>query len=498
LESGEEMNTEKLTLRKLGGRGRICAVLLFCVAATLASQAQSFKVLATFPGTDSTFGAQPNGLLAQGFDGNLYGTTVYGGDTGGFGNVYRITRGGTLTSIYSFCTGGNCPDGKYPSGGLVLGADGNFYGTTASGGSSCDQSLGTVFKITPQGGLTTLHSFQSTDGFSPSGLVQASDGNVYGTATYGGSGTTGCNGGGGTVFRITPEGEFTVLHSFCLQSACADGEGPRELVEGSDGNLYGHTASGGVDGSGTLFRITPAGALTTFYSFDDTDGSPFTALVEAGNSGDFYGATADGGNPTYGMFFKVTEAGDLTTIYSFCSQTNCADGYLTSGFTQGTDGNFYGANLLGGSTEECLQGCGTLFEITPTGTLTTLHTFCTGECLEGAWPSGGLLQATDGKFYGTTSLGYETIFRLSTGLAPFVKLLRNSGKEGACVNLLGQGFEGTTGVFLNGTPVSFTVDSDTHISGHVPVGATSGYVTVDTPSGTLTSNVVFQVTPGTN
>jgi uncharacterized repeat protein (TIGR03803 family) len=495
------MNTGKFTLGKLGGRGRICAVFLFCVAATLASQAQTFKTLVNF---DESNGVGPVGGLVQGFDGRLYGTT--GGGAYKQGTVFQVADGGTLKTLHSFCNALFCPDGANPGAGLTLTADGDFYGSTQFGGnSSCGyggQGCGTFFKITMDGTLTTLDGLVISNGSFPGGLVQNSNGDFFGIMQTDGAGIY------GTVFKLTTEGQLTTLYNFCAQSNCSDGAYPNGLTLGADGALYGTTSEGGVTGCGyqggnycgTIFRITQDGRFATIYDFPagSANGWEPGALIQA-SDGSLYGSTFTGGANDEGTIFRFA-AGKLTTLYNLCSQSDCTDGSDGAIFVQGTDGNFYGTTPGGGGS--C--GCGTIFSMTPTGALTTLHTF---ENTDGAEPI-GLVQATDGNFYGSTQAGGKskdaycaeisgcgTIFRFSTGLAPFVRLLRDAGKEGDCVNLLGQGFEGATGVFLNGTPMTFTVDSDTHIGAHVPAGATSGYVTVDTPSGTLTSNVVFQVKP---
>jgi uncharacterized repeat protein (TIGR03803 family) len=530
VELGVKMNTEKLTLTKLGGWGRFCAVVLFCVTTTLASQAQTFKTLVTL---DYTNGSSPTDSLIQGFDGNLYGTTNNGGKGlygDGWGTAFKMSRAGNLTTLYNFCTvGGACADGSSPVAGLTLAEDGNFYGATSTGGVSdyCNESsrCGTIFKLTPTGVLTTLHNFcnqlQCSDGENPLGtLVQGTNGVFYGTTSFGTD-----NANAGTLFSITAGGAFTGLYDFCSEN-CADGWDPQSgLVQGADGNFYGMAPEGGLqncapqDGCGTIFKISPRGQFTVFYSFCPggtpcADGeNPFGGLVQ-GVDGNFYGTNIFGGaNGEGGTVFKITPSGALTTLYSFCSLADCADGSYPQGtLIQGTDGNFYGTTAAGGhhgcaNPNTGLTGCGTIFKITPSGTFTTLYEFCHGKgCPDGSNPHAGLMQATDGNFYGTAYdggmldceyQGFEcgSIYRLSVGLGPFVKLLRDAGKEGDCVNVLGQGFEGTTGVFLNGTPMTFTVDSDTHIGAHVPAGATSGYVTVETPSGTLTSNVIFQVKP---
>lgn len=162
-----------------------------------------------------------------------------------------------------------------------------------------------------------------------------------------------------------------------------------------------------------------------------------------------------------------------------------------------TDENFYGTTQEGGDLN-CIPpyGCGTLFDITPSGALTTLHIF---EQSDGGYPSGGLLQATNGMLYGTTSIGGSegdgTVFSLSMGFNPFVAFVRDAGRVGGTDGILGQGFTGTSGVAINGIQAQFEVKSDTFIRATVPAGATTGYVTVATPGGTLTSNVPFHVIP---
>jgi uncharacterized repeat protein (TIGR03803 family) len=263
-------------------------------------------------GADSVAG------LVQGTDGNLYGTTQNGGANDacsvvGCGTVFKISPSGTLTTLYSFCSQSGCTDGYRPVAGLIQGADGNFYGTTQFGGASgaCTGGCGTVFKITPSGTLTTLHSFDGTDGNDLffAGLIQATDGNLYGATYLGGANGTNT----GTVFKITPSGALTTLYNFCSQSGCTDGRYPYGgLVQATDGILYGTTQTGGANGTnaGTVFKITPSGTLTTLYSFcaetGCTDGyDPTAALVQATN-GNFYGTTTFGGADGDGTVFILT------------------------------------------------------------------------------------------------------------------------------------------------------------------------------------------------
>lgn len=356
------------------GIGLVCLAL--AVAMTSPAQdekpspnALKFKTLVNFDGTN---GGNPDGRLVQSTDGSLYGTT-YGAGAHGGGTFFKITPSGSLTVLYSFCAQPNCTDGSTPFW-LVLGTGGNFYGTAFSGGA---YNNGTVFKITPGGILTTLYSFcalpNCADGATPSGLVQGIDGNFYGTTEGGGNSTQ-----NGVVFKITPEGALTTLYTFCSQTNCADGgDAAPALIQATDGNFYGTAQLGGANSDGTVFKITPEGTLTTLYTFcsqpNCTDGSlPNSSLVQGAN-GNFYGTTEAGGvyggaNGPGGTVFRITPKGTLTTLYSFCAQTNCADGVTPpnlGGLVLATDGNFYGTTNGGGNSTACAGGCGTVFKITP-------------------------------------------------------------------------------------------------------------------------------------
>jgi len=385
--------------------------------------------------------------LVQATNGNFYGTT-YSGGAFGYGTVFEMTPSGKVTALYSFCSQSNCADGEYPIAGLIQAGDGNFYGTTQQGGACwIPTGCGTVFRISPTGTLTTLYRFCSqsggecTDGQWPSGgLIQARNKNLYGTTSSGGSH------GSGTVFAISPSGAVTTLYSFCALSGCADGKIPETgLVQDSSGSFYGTTYAGGVYDDGTVFRITPTGVVTT--------------------------------------------------LYSFCVQSGCSDGALPSGLIQATDDNFYGTTYAGGTVRY-----GTVFQITPSGTLTTVYNFCMySGCKDGANPRLGLTQATNGTLYGTTPIGgffHEgEVFSVSMGLGPFVAAQPASGSVGAAVKILGTDLTGATSVLFNGTAAVFRVVSSSLITTTVPASATTGFVTVTTPAGTLTSNQQFSVTP---
>ncbi len=391
-------------IRNCGGSRIACLVFVFLVAAAVAGHAQTFNTLATFEGTS---GGWPNAALVQGMDGNLYGTTSNGGLNNG-GTVFQVTPAGTLATLYNFCSLSNCADGQGPKAGLIQGSDGNFYGTTYMGGSN---GSGVIFKITSGGALTTLYSFcpssNCSGGADPNaGLVQGADGNFYGTAERGGTGRNCGASGCGVVFKITPSGTFTVLHSF----DSGDGSLPYAgLMQATDGNFYGTTYVGGTNNGGTLFQLTPGGALTTIYNFcslsNCTDGTNPSGVLAEGVNGDLYGTAGGGlgGSTTdSGVVFQITTSGTMTKLYDFCSLHNCADGSRPyAGLVRGANGNLYGTTLGGGTTNR-----GTAFQITPSGALATLYNFCSlANCTDGWYPYAGLVQATNGTFYGTTYWG---------------------------------------------------------------------------------------------
>ena len=328
----------------------------------------------------------------------------------------RNANGQTLTTIHSF-TGGS--DGGLPQAALVQGSDGNFYGTTFGGG---PYGVGTVFRISSSSTFTNLYSFTGgSDGLSPqAGLVQGSDGNFYGTTLYGGDFFS------GNVFAITSLGIFTNLYSF---TGGSDGLSPQAaLVQGSDGNFYGTTAGFANLGSGsfgrstgTVFRISSSGIFTNLYSFTggSDGGRPQAALVQ-GSDGDFYGTTAGFANLGSGSFgrstgtvFRISSSGIFTNLYSFTGGSD--GGSPQAGLVQGSDGNFYGTTFGGG-----VYGSGSVFGITSPGILTNLYSFTGGS--DGGSPQAGLVQGRDGNFYGTTFggglYGSGTVFKLSANVSP--------------------------------------------------------------------------------
>jgi len=481
---------------------RVAFIVFSFIALTITPQAQTFTTLFSF--SLSSEGVGPAAVLTQGTDGNLHGTTTAGG-ADNEGTIFEITPSGTLTSLYSFCSDGNCATGETPYATLVQASNGDFYGTTYQGGA---HYYGTVFEISPAGELTTLYSFCSltncADGETPyAGLVQSTSGNFYGT-TFEGGVSANCSKeypGCGTIFEITPQGSLTTAYTFCSQANCADGAFPvAGLIQAANGSFYGATSQGGANGRGTIFELTSTGKFTSLYSFcsqtDCADGQgPQASLVQATN-GNFYGTTAGGGANCIsqggcGTVFEITSAGKLTTLYSFCAQANCADGEDPVGLVQASNTKLYGTTYGadGGSP-------GTIFSITPAGKFELLYTFCSQfNCTDGEHPDAGLLVDTDGLLYGTTSMGdgFGTAFSLSAGIAPFIEARPASGKVGASVTILGTNLSGATAVTFHGTSAAFNVVSPSEISATVPTGATSGVVEVNLPSGTLKSNVIFRV-----
>jgi uncharacterized repeat protein (TIGR03803 family) len=476
---------------------RIGCVVVGFLSLVLSMPAQTFTTLHSFDGAD---GELPVAPLVQATNGDLYGTTsdVSGG---GSGTVFNITPSGTLATVHSFTGGG---DGWNPLAGLVQAINGNLYGTTSGIDNNCTMECpqpSTVFSISPAGALTTLS--QSTTGTYAAALIQATDGNFYGTTEGGGANNL------GTVFKITPGGVLTTLHSFDGR----DGSGPKAgLVQATNGKFYGTAGTGGARGGGTVFQMTPNGILTTLYSFcsqgNCTDGSfPAVQLIQA-TDGNFYGTTGGGGANNHGTAFQITPAGTLTTLYSFCTEggSRCTDGYNVAPLVQATDGNFYGTTSNAGA-----NSYGTIFKIAAGGQFTTLYSFCSQSgCTDGANPYAPLVQGTDGSFYGTTESGgithcraahlmrfipCGTIFSLSVGLGQFVETQPTSRKAGGAVKIFGTDLNGATSVAFNSSAAVFTVVSSSLITTTVPTDATTGFVTVTTPSGTLKSNKKFIVTP---
>jgi uncharacterized repeat protein (TIGR03803 family) len=394
-------------------------IMMLCGGRAVAQSESTFYVFCSAGGEDCTDGEEPTygAQLIQAADGNLWGVTEAAGTAGeleGWGTLYKISLAGKYTVVHSFCSEGSgaCTDGGIPKGGLVQGPDGNIYGTTSFTGAAG----GTVFKVTPGGTFSTLYTFctgggSCTDGSLPEGgLVIGTDGNIYGTTYYGGSG------GGGTAYKMTLSGTLTTLHNFGSEN---DQSNPTGLVQATDGNFYGTTTSGGTNptgtGQGTVFKMTPSGGYTTIYSFcqiyqngicQDGRGPAAVALVET-SSGVLEGTTEDGGMGTMGTtdagtIFTVTLGGSESVVYNYCSTRNtnygCTDGFhpYSGGFIAG-DGNFYTTTANGG-----LNGEGTV-----SNSGSAIYNFCAAgmPCTDGYLPYSPPIQDSEGNLYGTTDFG---------------------------------------------------------------------------------------------
>ncbi|MGA3266912.1 MAG: choice-of-anchor tandem repeat GloVer-containing protein [Verrucomicrobiota bacterium] len=402
------------------------------------AQTATFTTLVNFNGTN---GALPYGALLQARDGNFYGTT-YGtampGGTNSDGTVFRMTPGGNLTTLASFAG----TNGAGPTAGLALGPDGNLYGTTSAGGTN---GAGTVFQITTNGHLWVIHSFRATtgntnaDGASPqTGLTVGSDGLLYGTAYSGGSG------GNGTIFKITTNGTLTVLHSFnpgaynaIYAYTNADGANPYATLAPDDsGGFYGTTLTGGTNGYGTVFHIATNGTFALLSVFNYANGSNPQSGLALGTDGNLYGAASGGCTNGSGTVFQMTTNRTIHTFHCFSATvsndngteaTNWDGAEPQSGLIAGPGGVFYGATTKGG-----INGNGTVFQVTTNGVLTPLYSF-TAEVFNGSdaytnadglTVQGALTLGSDGNLYGVANTGGNTgngtVFQLA--LAPVISL----------------------------------------------------------------------------
>ena len=455
----------------------VLAVLTITFSLAVRAQAQTVTVIAA----ESSLG------MVQATDGNFYGAGYLSDNFNG--GIFRMTPAGEISTVYGFCSQPNCADGTQAMP-PVLGGDGNLYGVAKFGGNS--SGSGTFYKLTLDGHLTTLYTFcpnaGCADGQYPEGVILASDGNFYGTTEVGGA----TNGYSGTVFRITPAGAFKLLYTFCSLANCADGTGPPSPpVQGSDGNFYGLATFGGATGHGVAYRLTSAGAYTVLYNFcsatDCLDGNQPQAVTWS-PGGTLLGVTNLGGNHNSGTVFEINlTKNHFSTVHNFEPLVDGGNPFYA--LTLANDGNFYG--VVGDPF-----AAGYIYEETPGAVYTSLYNFAC--CGLGSNPFGPLLQATNGKLYGETEYSQITnsgaIFQLSNGIGPSVQPVPVAGKVGQNIIILGNDLTGSTRVTFNGVAAAFTVESDTYIKARVPLGATTGAVSVVTPSGTLNSNPQFVVT----
>ena len=386
----------------MGGIGGKAAALL---ASLSIAYAGGYSVVYNFSGHNGD-GAMPASALIKDGAGYLYGTTSSGGYyPTGKGIVFRIAPDGTEKVLHRFCSLNNCTDGSDPYSAMVRDGAGNLYGTTYSGGTN--DSAGTIFRLTSDGTYTVLHNFCSAaacgDGYSPVGdLIRDGSGNLYGTTYIGGARN------GGVVFKLTPDGTETVLHSFCSLTNCADGHMPYGGVTlDSSGNLYGATFIGGADNAGVVFKLAPDGTETVLHNFcslaNCADGGfPQDSMILDRSTGKLYGTTVFGGSgglkcdaaSSCGVVFEISPKGAETVLHSF---DNADGGNPLGALFMDRVGNLYGTTSSGGKNDG-----GVVFKLSPDGTETVLHFF--GGLSDGKWPRGGVI-SDNGSLYGTTLSG---------------------------------------------------------------------------------------------
>lgn len=446
---------------------------LVLLAACGATSAQTFTVIHNF-GSNSGDPGQiwPVATISQGRGGDIF-TTSSGNSGIGYGlaAAFRIGPLGSVHVLHAWDSWAS-----RPVSGLILGTDSNYYGATEFGG---PDKAGTLFRVSGRDANKTLHVFTAYEGQHPTKVIQGTDGDFYiitGGASV--SWQTPPADFYGSIFRMTRDGNITLLHAF----NGSDGTQPMGLVQGTDSFFYGVTGRGGLNDAGTIFRISSTGDFKVIYNFDDTHGGwPGAGLIQA-NDGNFYGTTGAGGATENGVLFRITPNGTYTDLHDF---TRGADGGAPQGkMVQGSDGNLYGTAQGGGDTDY-----GIIFRASLNGVVTGLFSF--SEQL--GWGLGDLLQHTNGMLYGAATFGGKHqqgfFYSFDVGLAPFVTYLPTSGVAGAEVQILGQGFTDTTKVSFNGVPAaSVTVIYPTFLKATIPAGATTGFITVTTTNGTLKSN----------
>jgi uncharacterized repeat protein (TIGR03803 family) len=481
------------------------------------STSGGYTLLYSFCGEGSpcaSTGANPTGGVTLGWDGNLWGTTYNGGKDGA-GTAFKMTPAGDLTSLYSFTNG---KDDSAPTYTLLQGQDGNMYGVSEA---QYEGQYGSFFKLTTKGKISA-YPFDYTDGSSPNLPVQGTDLNFYGTTQGGGNAACAC----GVIYKATAAGKITVLHNFSGYVSSTQYDGARPigiLVEGADGSYYGTTYQGGEYNAGTVFKITPSGTYTLLHSFSfqapTYDGQLPIAGLTLGTDGNFYGTTAYGGTQNGGAIFEITPAGKETVLYNFCV-VSCYDGFIpTTPMVLHTDGIFYGntaGNSNGGSVFYSFKTKlkpfvklvtwsgkdGASAEILGQGfTGTTAVSFngiaakfdnVSDTYMTATVPTGALTGPVTVTTF-SSSLKSDRNFLVTPQIASFAP---TSGVVGTSVTITGVSLTQTTAVTIGTKPASFAVDSDTQITATVPAGAKTGTtIIVTTAGGTATSKAKFTVVP---
>jgi uncharacterized repeat protein (TIGR03803 family) len=403
--------------------------LLLSVIAIQPAQGRKFKVLHTFHGAPAD-GEGPFGVLILDTTGNIYGTTS-GGGTGkcnsGCGTAFKLDKAGKLVWMHSF--GGK--NGRYPLAGLFRDKAGNLNGTTVEGGAHCYgmgfPGCGAVYQLDKAGKETLLYSFAGIpDGWNPEALlVGDSEGNLYGTTYEGGTFSN-----AGTVFKVDKSGSETVLHNFCSEKNCADGNTPYpSVIRDAAGNLYGVTIGGGTNGAGVVYELDSTGKESVLYSFSGgSDGGGPDSVLVADPAGNLYGTTQGGGNLACGcgngsgvvsaVLRQTNGSWTGTTLYTFCSLSNCTDGErpIAGPLFRDRAGNLYGTTFFGGGND-----AGVVFKLDKSGKETVLHSFTGGK--DGAFPWAGLTMDNAGNLYGVATGGGDTTCFPPSGCGVVFKII---------------------------------------------------------------------------
>ncbi len=456
----------------------------FCAAAvtllTFPAQAQTFSVLYNAPGGNGV-GYIAAEAIAQGRNGDMYTTSEDGGTIDG--TLFSFTSAGAVNIV------DDTAFGYFTLSGATLGADGDLYGSDQDGGTgTCGTAAcGRVYKVSPTGTLTVLHNFVGTDGEDPHAPpISGTNGKYYGSAPSSAAGS-----GISTAYSVTSSGTFTLLHTFTTAEGQQVYGG---LVQGSDGNLYGVSAVGGANGMGTVFKMTTAGVVTVLHSFAGADGNgSYWPLIQA-SDGNYYGVTYTGGANNEGVIFKITSSGTYTVLHSL-NNANGDGQSPNSSLVQGTDSKLYGVTAQGPSgvngTIFSITTTGTFkllhtFAGTDGANPSTPLIQNTNGVFYGATTNGGTVTTCDG--------GCGVIYSLNTGAKAFIRLQSISGSVGAKVSIFGQGFSAASVVKFNGVAAAApTLSGTTYLTATVPAGASDGFVTVTTGSSTLTSTQKFTV-----
>jgi len=400
-----------------------CASLLWATSLAVSAQARHTILYSFCQSSGCPDGQGPFAPMAMDAAGNLFGTTLYGGNTSYHGVIYELEKRQNrwrYRVLHDFCENDNCSDGSSPGGALVVDVSGNLYGTAQLG-----QTRGLVFKLSKNGTYTQLYNFCSlancTDGSSPvggltyqgqsTGALYDGKSALYGTASGGGANN------GGIVYALTPAGSETVLYNFGATAQDAlDPAAP--VILDSQGNLYGTSAEGGTSGAGAIFRLTSGGQETILHSFclkrNCTDGeNPQTGALLLDSQGNLFGTAPFGGKTDTGIVYELSGS-TFTVLHSFCAKSGCTDGaYPQGALTLDGAGNLMGVTPIGGKAE---GNAGDVFRLNQK--LTALYSFChSTNCPDGGAPYGNVLMDANGNIFGTTTQGGAfnrgTIFELT-------------------------------------------------------------------------------------